>query len=131
MTAGAGVSERSSMLLGWAILALLVLALFPLQRIVGFGNFGVVLLYAFLFAIGTRLSLAGPRFRIARVGWAVLFSVMLPVVATLVGFLGAEASDLQEVGPVGAFLIFGFYLGLPCLFFAVLMAFVPNMIEMQ
>jgi len=112
-------------LIGFGLIAALVIVLVPLGRSAAFGSIAITVLYAIMFAVGIWLS-APARSPLVRVGWATGLSIALVVIAT---FLNVLIAPGDEGGPVTGLIVFGFYLGLPTLFFAAVLsiAFKPGL----
>ena len=107
---------------GWILLASLTVALMPLGYIAAFSNSAFVMIYALAFAIGISAVTFGQS-RLTRLGWAVGLSLALVIAATLIEAL---VNPGEEGGAILALIVFGFYVGLPTVIFAVLISLLPS-----
>ncbi|THD35033.1 MAG: hypothetical protein E7773_11230 [Sphingomonas sp.] len=119
--------KSKNQLIGFVIMTTLVVALIPLGETMAFGNTIVVVLYAISFATGISLATASLS-RPYRAFWALGLSIVLVVLATTINTSMAPG---EEGGPVLGLIVFGFYLGLPTLIFALLfgLALKPRMLQ--
>lgn len=99
---------------GWSILAALLIAVVPLIRVLAFGSTPVAIFYAVMLAIGVWLT--SPQGSLVKqLSWTAGLSIVLVVA---IDATNAVVAPGEEGGVILGFIVFGIFIGLPTFFLA-------------